>query len=400
LSARWARLNDWSQYQQDKNTPLFVFLFKASKGSFHHDLTGKQMVVEAEAPPSLDIRAKISVLRTSLSSDATRIPYIVTASVGENLQPKKMIEESLSLPEPKPWFCIEKRYKWSIIIFMVQGVVSLVEEWRGIASTLSDAHYCRTRRLTLRSSRYLLNQLKDVGRPYIGDEDGLFQDLSGNSALYRVHRVSRPASSTCDTKVPHADFLPPSGRLSWSNRDTGRDLHNQIDSAWLKHMFDGCIMPSAVRTRLYYASYCDGESICRTLEVLVASDKRWGWQQKLKLGEVAVRLRKLPCTFLRLIDNFLQTMSVTRNTNPILVMRLEASVTIGLSPGLKQFTNLQGQKIGEGISKWSRNGNKKDVKHTAAGIPTWSPTVVLICRSTAYVWQSGRDAQFSADCGR
>ncbi|KEQ63219.1 uncharacterized protein M437DRAFT_48178, partial [Aureobasidium melanogenum CBS 110374] len=39
-------------------------------------------------------------------------------------------------------------------------------------------------------------------------------------------------------------------------------------------------------------------------------------------------------------------------------------------------------------------------KHKAAGIPTWSPTVVLICRSTAYVWQSGRDAQFSADCGR
>ncbi|KAG9960053.1 hypothetical protein KCU61_g6877, partial [Aureobasidium melanogenum] len=41
---------------------------------------------------------------------------------------------------------------------------------------------------------------------------------------------------------------------------------------------------------------------------------------------------------------------------------------------------------------------KQNAKHTAAGIPTWSPTVVLICRSTAYVWQSGRDAQFSADC--
>ncbi|KAG9674117.1 hypothetical protein KCU99_g3632, partial [Aureobasidium melanogenum] len=41
-----------------------------------------------------------------------------------------------------------------------------------------------------------------------------------------------------------------------------------------------------------------------------------------------------------------------------------------------------------------------DQKRTAAGIPTWSPTVVLICRSTAYVWQSGRDAQFSADYGR
>ncbi|KAH0141090.1 hypothetical protein KCU67_g14637, partial [Aureobasidium melanogenum] len=44
--------------------------------------------------------------------------------------------------------------------------------------------------------------------------------------------------------------------------------------------------------------------------------------------------------------------------------------------------------------------SKRITKHTAAGIPTWSPTVVLICRSTAYVWQSGRDAQFSADCGR
>ena len=44
--------------------------------------------------------------------------------------------------------------------------------------------------------------------------------------------------------------------------------------------------------------------------------------------------------------------------------------------------------------------SEKITKHTAAGIPTWSPTVVLICRSTAYVWQSGRDAQFSADCGR
>ncbi|KAG9589250.1 hypothetical protein KCU86_g8312, partial [Aureobasidium melanogenum] len=42
---------------------------------------------------------------------------------------------------------------------------------------------------------------------------------------------------------------------------------------------------------------------------------------------------------------------------------------------------------------------KENAKRTAAGIPTWSPTVVLICRSTAYVWQSGRDAQFSADCG-
>ncbi|KAH0380118.1 hypothetical protein KCU92_g7753, partial [Aureobasidium melanogenum] len=48
----------------------------------------------------------------------------------------------------------------------------------------------------------------------------------------------------------------------------------------------------------------------------------------------------------------------------------------------------------------SKKNHGGDAKHTAGGIPTWSPTVVLICRSTAYVWQSGRDAQFSADCGR
>ncbi|KAH0361827.1 hypothetical protein KCU65_g8457, partial [Aureobasidium melanogenum] len=49
------------------------------------------------------------------------------------------------------------------------------------------------------------------------------------------------------------------------------------------------------------------------------------------------------------------------------------------------------------IPKVVPRGTKENAKHTAAGIPTWSPTVVLICRSTVYVWQSGRDAQFSAD---
>jgi hypothetical protein len=35
----------------------------------------------------------------------------------------------------------------------------------------------------------------------------------------------------------------------------------------------------------------------------------------------------------------------------------------------------------------------KSKKHTTAGIRWWSPTQLLICRSEAYVWQSGRDAQ-------
>jgi hypothetical protein len=39
-------------------------------------------------------------------------------------------------------------------------------------------------------------------------------------------------------------------------------------------------------------------------------------------------------------------------------------------------------------------------KHTTVGIPRWSPTLVLVARFSAYVWQSGRDAQFSLTYGR
>jgi hypothetical protein len=39
-------------------------------------------------------------------------------------------------------------------------------------------------------------------------------------------------------------------------------------------------------------------------------------------------------------------------------------------------------------------------KHTAVRIPAWSPTAVLIHQYRAYVWQSGRDAQFSRSYGR
>jgi hypothetical protein len=43
-------------------------------------------------------------------------------------------------------------------------------------------------------------------------------------------------------------------------------------------------------------------------------------------------------------------------------------------------------------------GSKR--KHTTGGIPRWSPTLVLVARFSAYVWQSGRDAQFSLTYGR
>ena len=42
----------------------------------------------------------------------------------------------------------------------------------------------------------------------------------------------------------------------------------------------------------------------------------------------------------------------------------------------------------------------KRQKHTTGGIPRWSPTLVLVARFNACVWQSGRDAQFSLTYGR
>jgi hypothetical protein len=48
---------------------------------------------------------------------------------------------------------------------------------------------------------------------------------------------------------------------------------------------------------------------------------------------------------------------------------------------------------------WMIRG-QKDKKHTTGGIPRWSPTLVLVARFSAYVWQSGRDAQFSLTYGR
>ena len=47
-----------------------------------------------------------------------------------------------------------------------------------------------------------------------------------------------------------------------------------------------------------------------------------------------------------------------------------------------------------------RQKKKKNTKHTTGGIPRWSPTLVLVARFSAYVWQSGRDAQFSLTYGR
>jgi hypothetical protein len=52
------------------------------------------------------------------------------------------------------------------------------------------------------------------------------------------------------------------------------------------------------------------------------------------------------------------------------------------------------------VSMTFRMTKRMTKKHTTGGIPRWSPTLVLVARFSAYVWQSGRDAQFSLTYGR
>jgi hypothetical protein len=55
----------------------------------------------------------------------------------------------------------------------------------------------------------------------------------------------------------------------------------------------------------------------------------------------------------------------------------------------------------ENLCLHTKSQPKKNAKkHATAGIRWWSPTQLLICRSEACVWQSGRDAQFSSVYGR
>ena len=55
---------------------------------------------------------------------------------------------------------------------------------------------------------------------------------------------------------------------------------------------------------------------------------------------------------------------------------------------------------GVSVSNDGKPKKKKSQKHTTGGIPRWSPTLVLVARFSAYVWQSGRDTQFSLTYGR
>jgi hypothetical protein len=70
----------------------------------------------------------------------------------------------------------------------------------------------------------------------------------------------------------------------------------------------------------------------------------------------------------------------------------------GTTPGMAGHQ--KGSACQTSSSQLAQLTGTKRQKHTTGGIPRWSPTLVLVARFSAYVWQSGRDAQFSLTYGR
>jgi hypothetical protein len=78
------------------------------------------------------------------------------------------------------------------------------------------------------------------------------------------------------------------------------------------------------------------------------------------------------------------------------------SKSILLTPQLRRLQRNTTHFLSTSVDSPSghENGQKKTKKHTTAGIRWWSPTQLLICRSEAWIWESGRDPSFSPVYGR
>jgi hypothetical protein len=90
---------------------------------------------------------------------------------------------------------------------------------------------------------------------------------------------------------------------------------------------------------------------------------------------------------------------LTERKKPKLTKITKAHLVLFLYP-------LQSRTLRNGVKRYDlgedgrKQKQKQKQKHTTAGIRWWSPTQLLICRSEACVWQSGRDAQFPSVYGR
>jgi hypothetical protein len=85
-------------------------------------------------------------------------------------------------------------------------------------------------------------------------------------------------------------------------------------------------------------------------------------------------------------------------THPAFPTSIYSTIRLNITKRTRLKIPKPGQKSQKGVNPGPLR--QKGAKHTTVGIRWWSPTQLLIYRSRDYVWQSGRDAQFSRVCGR
>jgi hypothetical protein len=107
------------------------------------------------------------------------------------------------------------------------------------------------------------------------------------------------------------------------------------------------------------------------------------WEKNARLGLIATLPRRQPAS------HFVKKLTVGTRRGFINGHMIESKMIISISCGVACRGRI-----------YSGHQRAKRQYHTTDGIPRWSPTLVLVVRFSAYVWQSGRDAQFSLTYGR
>ena len=137
------------------------------------------------------------------------------------------------------------------------------------------------------------------------------------------------------------------------------------------------------------------------LSVLVPSSRngeRDGGEAKASIPLGAVRARTHPLRFLNkkgtyrnlwsIVSTLIYTMLVVYHIKPIPYSSIRISFSC-----ISKTNHVRRNEGGKEVAK-----RKK--KHTTAGIRWSSPTQLLIGRFSAYLWESGRDPEFSESYGR
>jgi hypothetical protein len=110
----------------------------------------------------------------------------------------------------------------------------------------------------------------------------------------------------------------------------------------------------------------------------------------------AERMNALRCGFAQRFPTLTQTTKITVRAKTQNPKSKTKSLRIPNALDVKHDNSILERSLWHNQKK----STAEKQKHTTGGIPRWSPTLVLVARFSAYVWQSGRDAQFSLTYGR